>query len=324
MRDVTDIMTSKVANDHLNCDFYPNLQDAPKINDQREISASGKYRFINASTSTTMMEKNTAVVRWYHPLQKVDFNGYEDNGNRLNRYWVKFSFPRQHPRKSSENKIILPPKLSIPGFYQNIAQVDIKAAYFTILSIIGMYPNVMWGVALGVGSRLDTYPFAETKIVRNSLYGTAFNPHLRYVTGSKLTSVQPGVKLSNPHLVQITQCIMHSIARKAREMGAVQWHTDGGILPEKNVYLFMAYVAETYGLTLKLKCTGEAAVFRPDQYITAVHSPRRKLFVPLRIDTIDGFKGDYNLGIYESWLIDHLKSWVRKRGKPGIVVDKNP
>lgn len=316
-------MERQVANDHVNCDFVPSLRLAPDKDLQLEVSAAGKYRFIDSSGSVTMIEKTVAVKRWYNTAQHVTFCGFQDNGNRLNRYWVHTAFPRQHPRRSFDTNIILPPMLAYPGIYEAMAHVDIVSAYFSVLSLVGLHPNVIWGKTLGVGSRLDSYPFLDNKTVRNSLYGTAFNPRLHYLTRGKIKTVRPEKKVSNPHMVQVVQVVMHSIARYARNLGAVYWYTDGGILPKVKLDQFLTWVTCTFGLTVKVKSTGTMTVYNPGQYQTPNHEPRRAKRNIRAADTIDGWRGDYPYAGYENWLIDKLAHWVRQRGKPGIVLAEN-
>lgn len=316
---VLERMYQQVRKDHAHCTFHPTVGGRPDKYEQYEQSASGQYRFIAASSSLTKMEKTQAVERWFIGEQKVTFGGFEDNGNRLNRYWVKYTYPMTYRPKDDMNWVILPPRLSKPGFYTNMAQIDCVTAYYNVIKLVGLYPCVQWGNSFGVARKLEGYPFVDNKTVRNSLYGMVFNPRLTYITRAKGTIVIPEIPVQNPHLMQIVQCVFHSIAREAYKRGAVQWHTDGGILPADQAWPFMLWIASNYGLSVRLKCIGTAEVYRPDQYITPAHKPRKKINKPMRVNTIDGFKSDYLLGPYEDWLRGNLKHWVKRRAEPELI-----
>lgn len=321
---VLHLLEKQIRADHADCDFVPDMRIAPNTEIQLEVTRSGKYRFINSTGSITMMQGNNAVKRWYNRQQDIRLFGLHDNGNRLNRYWIHTAFPRSKPYRSVDTGIILPPMLSVPGHYEDHAHVDIVSAYFSVLRLVGIYPCVVWGKTLGVGKRLDSYPFASNKTVRNSLYGTAFNPRLAYLTRGAITTVRPENKVSNPVMVQLVQCVMHRIAREARSLGAKQWYTDGGIIPLENLEQFLHWTSTTYGLTLKVKSTGTMDVFNPSQYRTPIHEPKRTRWTIRQTDTIDGYNGDYRYAEYEDWLIGKLRWWVRMRGQPGIIYCEQP
>jgi hypothetical protein len=323
-------LEDKVRRDHAHCDFIPDLLLAPNDQGQSQISQKGKYRFVDSSGSVTMLQGQWTLKRWYQGSQSVRIFNFEDNGNRLNREWLHLAFPDARAMPSDYPDNILPPFLAKPGHYEGMAHVDIKSAYYSIMSMIGLYPNVIWGKTFAVGdSPLPGYPFADNKIVRNSLYATAFQPRLIYVTRGNIKEVQPKHKLFNPHLVQVTQCILHAVARRARALGAVHWHTDGGLLPKDEAWDFVEWVTAEYGLTLRVKSVGAADVYNQSCYRTCEHEPvngaivQQQAFDVLRpTDTIDGHNHDYWLYKYEDWLRGELKHWVRLEGRPGVIFER--
>lgn len=311
----------RVSQDHEYCDFRTDIQSAPRFDQQRDISRDGKYRFINGATSITMMQGKHAVVRWFVPQHLVKVDGYTDNGSRINRLWSEYEWPVHIMEKSNNRNIILPPKYSEPGFYTNMSQIDIRSCYYTIMCLVGLYPIAKWGKAFGVWHSLDgVYPFPEIKSVRNAMYGMCFNPRQMFATRGNFKYRIPDPKIINPHLHQTIQCIMHSIARKAVGLGAVQWHTDGGCLPTDKAYMFCQWIGDNYGLSTRIICSGDCMVNRPDHYYTSSHIPKAPSKTQLATNTIDGWKGDYNLAQYEDWLIGKLKPWVKRRMKPDIEI----
>ena len=151
------------------------------------------------------------------------------------------------------------------GHYENMALVDLKAAYWSILQIVGWdvdYSPSRW---LGKRSDVADFPIPENKLARNSLVSVGLITKQSIWTGERLRNIKAHNPLVNYPLWACAQDILHSIASIALRAGAVHIHTDGFIIPNRHAALFIGEVS-AWGLRALVKEVGDCTIYGIGSY----------------------------------------------------------
>lgn len=151
------------------------------------------------------------------------------------------------------------------GNYENMALVDLKAAYWSILSIVGWdvdYSPSRW---LGKRSDVDDFPLPENKLARNSMVSAGLITRQSVWTGDRLRNIKAHNPLVNYSLWACAQDVLHSIASIALAAGAVHIHTDGYIVPARNADMLINEISH-WGLRAIVKESGDCKVYGIGSY----------------------------------------------------------
>lgn len=273
-----------------------------------------------SASSTTWMKGNTPTDSYIEEAYAVQTPFGPDSGSRINRILINdIVYPKRRPRWGDRDRHMHhPPRLAIPGEYHEMSHVDLKSCYYNIICIVGIYPELNYGKRLfGVWDRLsDWYPFADNKVVRNSMYGMVFQPSMLHINSKGRKTIRPesDKKIANPALHQIVQIIVNDIGRYAESLGSPYWHTDGGLVPQARAREFYDYVGETWGLPIKSTISeGEASVYGSGRWWYEDHPCRASTRVARADRKIEEeFEG-------VEWLKRRLSYWVKLRGNPEVI-----
>lgn len=174
---------------------------------------------------------------------------------------VKYIEPRRHTMAQYEsiNQPRAAPLYARKGVYENMAYVDLKAAYWSIVKIVGWDVDYYPGRWLGKRSENDDFPVPENKIARNSLVSTTLLNPTHIWTGEKLELIKAHSMYVNYDLWSCVMDVLHAIATIALKAGAVHIHTDGYIVPMKHANLLIEEI-HRWGLHAIIKDEGDAAI----------------------------------------------------------------
>lgn len=174
---------------------------------------------------------------------------------------TKYTEYRRHtiPQFKAINEHRAAPLFAKIGHYENMVLVDLSAAYWSILKIVGWDVDYSPGRWIGKRSEMFDFPFPESKLARNSLVSAGLITRQHIWTGERLNSINAHNPLINYDIWSITQDILHSLATIALRAGSPHVHTDGYILPEKNVDAFRSELAH-WGLPSTIKASGDCEV----------------------------------------------------------------
>lgn len=157
------------------------------------------------------------------------------------------------------------PMVALPGRYQDMVYVDLQAAYWSILKIVGWDVDYNPGSWWGIGQGMEDFPLPNNKLVRNMLVSVATVGNIMVADYGTLKRVDYGNPLLNSSLWACVQDILHMIANFAVNNGAVYVHTDGYIIPRR-MWEHMAAWLDQFGLTIRLKHEGDAIVWGGGRY----------------------------------------------------------
>ena len=149
------------------------------------------------------------------------------------------------------------------GFY-----VDIKAAYWRIMNLVGWDVDYWPGKWLSDGTPPDDFPLPEHKTARSCLYSAGALSNIPYYDPAYKTKgkdnaidvFKNGNPLLNPGLSKLTSDVLNSIATQAIRAGAVYANTDGFICPDEHTAGHVVHIIRNWGLEASIKAEGPGGV----------------------------------------------------------------
>lgn len=150
---------------------------------------------------------------------------------------AKYTEKRRHTKAqfAAINEPRSAPTYCRVGRYDEMAYLDLKAAYWTIVQAVGWdvdYHPSRW---IGKRSINEDFPIPNHKLARNCLVTAGLMTPHHIWTGQKLKPFMGHNTLVNYDLWALAQDVLHSLATLAIRAGAVYVHTDGYIVPRKRV-----------------------------------------------------------------------------------------
>lgn len=149
------------------------------------------------------------------------------------------------------------PLYVIPSRFRDGVYLDVQRCWWTILTRYGWDCCYVPGRYLGYGRPPTEYPWREHKIARNALVSTAMPSVLREWRprmGYRLLR-RPNPWLQIP-LLHLVSDVMHWLAIRAIEAGAIYVHTDGYIAPSPEVATRIRAAVESCGFQVKERARG--------------------------------------------------------------------
>ena len=159
--------------------------------------------------------------------------------------------------------------------------VDLKAAYWQV------YKNLWLDTPFprGVGT-LSLAPVADAlkdwKAARNAVLGISRSRTITGVRSGKRQEVSVTNHFLSPGLWATVQAVLHAIATKALEIGAIYINTDGFLFPDYTESLSFLDVLNEYGLTHEIRDSGTIDLkgwnnYRVGRTATALYRLERSL-----------------------------------------------
>lgn len=206
------------------------------------------------------------------------------------RDYIRVKYKRQKATAKQKEAFSMrrfAPLYCVPGTYEDMTYFDLKAAYWTVIQTVGWdaqyFPN-RW---LGRRSFMNDFPSYKNKLARNCLVSVGLSTPIRAWTGEKLVFVEKANTMPNRAIWALCMDVLHGIADDMVKAGAVYVHTDGYILPTKN--LKYAYeVCESWGVTGRVKDSSAYALIKAtgsyDMEFT--HDDQRKIRLARPFDNL--------------------------------------
>lgn len=191
-----------------------------------------------------------------------------------------------------------------PPLYSGIAEgdlvyVDMKAAYWTILQVIGWDVQYMPNKYIGRRMGVSDFPYPDWKMARNCLVTVGRPATIRTfdIDRKKFDVTTVGSRYTNNLLWAAVMDILNGIARDAVRLGAYYVYTDGYIFRERDFERAKVGL-DAWGLTFEVRHRGHGFVSAPGCYSVGDHTTR----VVDRVKMINK--------ISNQWDVDLLKSTV--------------
>jgi len=146
-----------------------------------------------------------------------------------------------------------------------MVMLDLRAAYWTLVSACGADVDYFPGKWLTVKSDCRDFPFHDNKIARSALVSVGIpTPGLMW-DGTKLVNTPARNSLVNIMLYHWVLHVLHGVAQDMKTIGAVYIHTDGYVLPAVHEDAGRAIV-ESWGLKVGVKGRGDADIIHIGKY----------------------------------------------------------
>ena len=170
------------------------------------------------------------------------------------------------------------PLYAAPCRIDDAVYIDLKAAYWSIIRIVGWDVDYNPGRWLGQGSDMSDFPYDGHKLARNCLATAGLiSPQTMWIADEqKLISVKRGNPMANYSLWSLLQDVLNAIASDCVKAGAVYVHTDGYICHRKKAGAIHDII-ESWGLESGVKNEGVAQVFTAGTYSIGPKPNRRKI-----------------------------------------------
>lgn len=182
----------------------------------------------------------------------LKYMGHGKKKRRVTTSQYQLLFPNVRPKAQ--------PLYAIPTTHPDAMYIDVKSAYWSIMSVVGWDVDYFPGKWLAVSSSLDDFPYPDDKIARNSLLSSGISHAMQSWDGSTIKSVSRYNPLSNRMLWEFTQDVLHGVASDmVSRAGAFYVNTDGYIIPSDR-YSDAHDVLLSWGLPANLKGRGATDV----------------------------------------------------------------
>lgn len=252
----------------------------PSIRDFTSLTWMGTYSWSNQTMRQRIIDSEAIIDLWGVPQVPPEV--------ARDYLRAKYTEKRRHTMAQfqSINEARSWPAFAKTGFYSDMAYVDLKAAYWSILSIIGWdvdYHPSRW---LGKRSDNDDFPIPNHKVARNSLVSAGLLTPTHVWDGHDLLRIKAHSPYVNYSLWACVHDVLHSIAWIAIKAGAVHIHTDGYIVPIKNADHLIEEI-HRWGLTAIIKDTGDAAIKGVGSYRIGTRKTKKQYqFTPRTISSV--------------------------------------
>lgn len=270
----------------------------------KEVTFLGSYSYSLVSSRKRLIVKRDAIS--LNPLIR-------ETPSAIARDYLKLKYKRSPIVKQVQalklsQGLYGVPNYAKPGRFDEGYYVDIKSAYWSIMSIVGWDPDYFPGKWLSAGRPPLDFPFQNHKIARNCLVSAGIPGTMtQYIPRGEFVEVKPGNPLANLSLYKLIQDVLNSIAKQAIQAGAIYANTDGFITPDKKSAARVINIIYDWGLIPSIKAEGEGEVKSSGAYKVggSVSIPFTKR------DKAQGIRRIYAPN-YDKWLFENFQYWGRE------------
>jgi hypothetical protein len=187
------------------------------------------------------------------------------------RAYLDICYPRRLRASSGQAERITSPRHAplyvAPTVISHATLIDLSAAYWQIMSVIGWDVDYYPGRYLSPGRAPHDFPLYGDKVTRNCLVTAGLDNPVTVWTGHKFIEEKLGNRHKNMGLWAAIHDILHAVALDALKCGAVYVNTDGYIVPSDRAELLMEVLRLRWGLTARYKAWGPAIVTGVGSYM---------------------------------------------------------
>lgn len=209
--------------------------------------------------------------RWIHVNGYLNFEGSWATVGQIAREYLaaKFKLPVRATRVAIESAKMKrqPPIYASVGEVGYAAYIDLKAAYWSIMNIVGWNCDYRAGKYLGRGEPVTDFPLPNNKQARNAIFGATFAGDTMVWDGTRIVRKNIPNRFVNNILQAAVYDILNGIAHDMIvRAGARYVNTDGYIIPIDNLEV-AEDVCKSWGLPYSIKAVGEATVYGIASYV---------------------------------------------------------
>lgn len=274
------------------------------IRDWPALTTIDQQTYLGSFSWTMPGERN----RLLYEACVVNWGAGPQTPSEVVRDYLTVKYPdRQRATTPQYNKIMKPrsfPRMALRGSYYDMAYIDLKSAYWSILLAVGWDVDYHPGKWIGVKSNTYDFPLPDNKPARSALVTAGLASAMRVWNHQTLNWRHGQNKHINYGLWALVQDVLHGVAHDMVLLGAVYVHTDGYIIPQDKIGPALQII-DGWGLRSGIKAQGDAIVHGVGVYRVGVHSTKRTKALPL----------ENHVSIepeYKDWLRDKFKFWSKR------------
>ncbi|MFA6198707.1 MAG: hypothetical protein WC734_06200 [Patescibacteria group bacterium] len=234
----------------------------PKLTDMKENVILGSFSWLGMSSHT----------RWIKRATSIAVGEYIATPGDVARDYLKIKYPNRRRISYEQRGEIMrhrsQPLYALPAYIPDATYLDIKSAYWSIMSIVGWDVDYFPGRWIGIGEAMDDFPFAGHKLARNCLVTSGLNSAASIWMYEKQKPVARnfGNTFINFQLWALVQDILNGIALELYNEDIIYYaNTDGFILNTKD-RTAAASIISAWGLPARDKKRGRCSVFGAGKY----------------------------------------------------------
>ena len=166
-----------------------------------------------------------------------------------------------------------------PGHFLQGYYIDIQAAYWSIMQIIGWDVDYNPGLWLSPGRPPSSFPFDDHKVARNCLVSAGrmtgiptYNP--KKLPGDPYLELTKGNVLKNMQLPRLIHDLLNSVAALCIDEGAIYANNDGVIAPSSAIADRCTQIMADWGLVGRVKYEGPGEVKAYGTYMIGTYGTR--------------------------------------------------
>lgn len=245
----------------------------PSLTQLTENVVIGSFSWLGMSTHT----------RWIQAATAIPLGGMLATPGDIARDYLRIKFPKRSRVTTDQYHRIMVhrhhPLYAHPVELDDAVYIDLKAAYWSIMRVVGWNVDYNPGRWLGQGESLADFPYAGHKLARNCLAtaGLIGSGKMWIGAESRLITTKRYNALANYSLWSLLHDVLNSIAADVVSAGAVYVHTDGYIVAANKADAVMDAIAQ-WNLTAGIKYTGPAKVFTAGTYSIGSRPSGRKVY----------------------------------------------
>lgn len=195
------------------------------------------------------------------------------------------------------------PLYAVPCVMDEAVYIDLKSAYWSIVSAFGWDVDYMPNRWVKTRSHCFDFPLPDNKMSRNCLVSVGLARKSNLWTGEKMVQIKASNKLINIMLWAFVQDVLNGVADDIIRLGGVYVHTDGYIVPVE-LESQAREIINSWGLVSSIKARGYTVVsgvgnYRVGEYETQNYKIRVK---PRLFDKVNP--------VYTDWLRDRVGRWM--------------
>lgn len=271
------------------------------VKDWPNLSRVDELTYLGSFSWTSPGERN----RLLYEACVVNWGAGPQTPSEVVRDYLAVKYPeRQRATTNQYHKIMKHrsfPRMALRGDYYDMAYIDLKSAYWSILVAVGWDVDYNPGKWIGVKSTTLDFPLPDNKPARSALVTAGLASAMRVWNHQNLKWRHGQNKHINYGLWALVQDVLHGVAHDMVTLGAVYVHTDGYIIPQNRIGPALS-VIDSWGLRAGIKAQGDAQVYGVGVYRVGVHSTKRKKAMPLENHvTIEPEFKDWLRGKFSRW-----------------------
>lgn len=270
----------------------------PMLDDEKESIMLGSFSWYYTHTH------RKSILRPF----AYDFGTFLSTPSELARVYLELKYSKQRATKAQiENfkRIRTAPLYASPVGFQDGAYIDIRAAYWQILQVVGWDVDYYPAHWLAKKEGMEDFPFPDFKLARNCLVTAGLPSEASYWNArtKKIQSVKTYNQRLNLGVWAVVMDVLHCIAWDAIAAGAAYVHTDGFICHRQRVEAVRDAIS-VWGLESRIKETGRTVVFGVGSYVVGDKSTKN----PHITAPYDGLE----LPSYIAWLRSSFSKLARE------------